>query len=130
MSLQGKAFELGWQVLFYKTINQLRGMDTPSTDEQLVQTCIQAACFYKGILLQLQQKYCVQLPIHIELDEYGRRAIADQVALVEPDQNARKEDVMAVVCNCFVKLGDCTRCLSSLHCFHCHGTCAMPRCAT
>jgi hypothetical protein len=107
--LQGKAFELGWQVVFYKAINVLRGMGTPAADEELATTCIQAACFYKGLLLQLKQYYEVQLPIDIELDEAGREAVANHVALVEHDKNASKEDVLAVVCNCFVKLGDCTR---------------------
>lgn len=107
--MQGKAFELGWQVLWYKAISKLRTMDSPTADEELAQTCIQAACFYKGLLLQLQEKYDVQLPVHIALDENGRKAIARHVALVEHDQNARKEDVMTVVCGCFVKLGDCTR---------------------
>lgn len=107
--MQGKAFELGWQVLWYKTINKLRSMDSPATDEQLAQTCIQAACFYKGVLLQLQEKYGVQLPVQIALDQEGRKAISHHVALVEHDRDACKEDVMAVVCNSFLKLGDCTR---------------------
>lgn len=107
--MQGKAFDLAWQVLWYKAINTLRGMETPAACEQLAQTCVQAACFYKGVLLQLQQAYDVQLPMLIELDEEGREAIGRHAALVEPDQNACKEDVLAVVCSCFVKLGDCTR---------------------
>lgn len=96
-------------MLFYKIINTLRGVDRTGTDEQLAQTCVRASLFYKGLLLQLQQKYDVLLPMHIELDEAGREAIAMHVATITVDEEASRDDVMAVVSNCLVKLGDCTR---------------------
>jgi hypothetical protein len=109
--VQGKAFELAWRYCWYGSISSLRSKADPgATDVQsLVQECIKGANYYKGLMLQLKQRYDVSIPIAIQLDAPGQKAASQLVSGVPSQASGYEDDVNALICHSLVKIGDLTR---------------------